>query len=96
MGMLVGVVLGVGDGDAVAVGDGDGVGDGVAVLLGLAGAAVMVTCGVDVAVTGGDAQLNTNDPARAMRRESVAARRILCSSTVVHRALVDRDLRKEA
>jgi hypothetical protein len=76
-GTLVGVGLAVGDGDDVMVGEGvgDGVGVGVAVLLGLAGAVVIVACGVDVAETGGGAHVSASDAARPMRRRAVNARR---------------------
>jgi hypothetical protein len=83
MGTLVGVELTVGGGDAVLVGDGLGV--GVAVLLGLAGATVIVACGVDVAETGGGAHVRTNDAPRAMRSGNVTARRGSCSPTAMRR-----------
>lgn len=84
VGTLVGVELAVGEGDAVVVGDELGV--GVAVLLGLAGAAVIVACGVDVAETGGGAHVSANDAARAMRSGNVTARRASCSPTAMRRA----------
>jgi hypothetical protein len=82
MGTLVGVGLAVGDGDGVP--DGDGIGVDVGVVLGLAGAAVMVGNGVNVEDTGGAAHASAT-VATAMRRGAETARRVLCSPTAMRR-----------
>ena len=73
----MGVGLAVGDGDAVV--GGEGVGVGVAVLVELAGVAVIVASGVDVAETGGGAHVSTSDAATARCNGAVNARRATCS-----------------
>ena len=78
----MGAALAVGDGDAVLGGDGLGV--GVGVVLGLAGAAVIVGKGDDVEDTGGAAHASAN-AATAMRSGAEAARRVLCSPTAMRR-----------
>lgn len=74
----MGAAVGVDDGGAV-LGGGDGDAVGVVVMLGLAGIAVIVGDGADVAPTGGGAHDSASAAARTMRRGAMAGRRVLCS-----------------